>query len=106
MQITKSIVKGERLNEAGVGGGCTTTLPFQFLEENTYLSWYFLKQFQIYFQAFEGVWHLVFSIFFLGFKVLRPSASFYKKKFFIRYSNFTNEMKFILVVSMHFTKLS
>lgn len=37
-QITKSIVKGERLNEAGVGGGVTTTPPFQFLEETTYLS--------------------------------------------------------------------
>lgn len=39
-QITKSIVKGERLNEAGVGGvgGFTTTPPFQFLEETTYLS--------------------------------------------------------------------
>lgn len=35
-QITKSIVKGERLNEAGVGGGgVTTTPPFQFLEETT-----------------------------------------------------------------------
>lgn len=35
-QITKSIVKGERLSERG--GGVTTTPPFQFLEETTYLS--------------------------------------------------------------------
>lgn len=55
-QITKSIVKGERLNEVG-GGGLQPVPPFNFQRRLLHVLIYLdiLKQDQIYFQAFEGV---------------------------------------------------
>lgn len=55
-QITKSIVKGRGRMKRGLGGRVQPLPPFNFQRRLLiYLDIYFLKQFQIYFQAFEGV---------------------------------------------------